>query len=79
MADRQGDASVSPQPASGRHPAGADTPPAADHHVRNDTAMAPLPCAECGFPRPTLVSDGEMVSVFKCPRCGDLSAPVKGT
>lgn len=79
MADRQGDASLSPHSASRLHPADPTAPAARALDIRNDTAAAPAPCAECGFPRPTLVSDGDLVSVFKCPRCGNLSAPLKSS
>ena len=78
MADRQGDGSLTPPSASRLHPADHATPPARALDIR-DTAAAPAPCAECGFPTPTLVSDGDLVSVFKCPRCGNLSAPLKST
>ena len=36
-----------------------------------------LPCPECANPRLTLISEGDLVSVFKCSRCGHLAAPVK--
>lgn len=34
-------------------------------------------CRECGSPRLTLVSDGDLVAIYRCPACGHLSAPVK--
>jgi hypothetical protein len=37
----------------------------------------PLPCPECANPRQTLVSEGDVVSIYRCPICGHLSAPVK--
>ncbi len=56
-----------------------DTTPG-ERHVRAtaETGVAgPLPCPECAFPRLTLLRDGDVVSVFKCPKCGHLAAPVK--
>ncbi len=77
MADRECDASVNREPDAGlvapeRQPKRDD-----QHDLRTDAAAAATPCKECGYPRPTLVSDGDLVSVFKCPRCGHLSAPLK--
>lgn len=66
MADRECDASV------GRAP---EAPPA---RGGSETA-APSPCPECAFPQVSLVSDGDLVSVFKCPRCGHLTAPLKSS
>jgi hypothetical protein len=72
MADREGDApvgeSVREHPPQQRL---ATSEPGADQDVHSPS------CPECGFPRLTLVTDSEVVSVFKCPRCGHLAAPVK--
>jgi len=38
---------------------------------------APHPCPECSNPRQTLVSEGDVVAIYRCPTCGHLSAPVK--
>jgi len=49
-------------------------------NYESETAEQPgaeLPCPECAYPRLTLISDGEVVSVFKCSQCGHLAAPVK--
>ena len=40
-------------------------------------AAPPRPCPECAYPRQTLVSEGDVVSIYRCPTCGHLSAPVK--
>ena len=40
-------------------------------------AAQPRGCRECGSPRLTLVSDGDLVAIYRCPACGHLSAPVK--
>jgi hypothetical protein len=43
---------------------------------------APLPppgCADCGCRELTLISDGQCVTIYKCPQCGRLLAPVKNT
>ena len=40
-------------------------------------ALPPLACPECANPRQTLVSEGDVVSIYRCPICGHLSAPVK--
>jgi hypothetical protein len=37
----------------------------------------PLACSECGCPQLTLVKDAELVAIYKCPACGNLTAPVK--
>jgi predicted RNA-binding Zn-ribbon protein involved in translation (DUF1610 family) len=44
--------------------------------ARLHTAAGP-PCPECAA-RLTLIRDAELVSVYKCPKCGHLTAPVKG-
>jgi hypothetical protein len=41
-------------------------------------ASPPLACPECANPQQTLVSEGDVVSIYRCPICGHLSAPVKG-
>ena len=41
------------------------------------SASQPGGCRECGSPRLTLVSDGDVVAIYRCPACGHLSAPVK--
>lgn len=75
MADRERDASVGVPASDGDPVARAPHPP----RLNDDQSVEPAPCPECAFPRPTLVSDGDIVSVFKCPRCGHLSAPVKSS
>jgi hypothetical protein len=72
MADREGDAPVGE---SVREHPPEQRSPTSETEVH---AVVPSPsCPECGFPRLTLVTDSEVVSVFKCPRCGHLTAPVK--
>jgi hypothetical protein len=34
-------------------------------------------CPDCAYPRLTLLRDTAVVSVYKCPNCGHLAAPVK--
>jgi hypothetical protein len=34
-------------------------------------------CPDCAYPRLTLIRDTAVVSVYKCPNCGCLAAPVK--
>jgi hypothetical protein len=75
MADRERDAPVgadghSQAPHERTQPSPGDVPP-------SDPQPA-LPCPECGFPRLTMLTDSEVVTVLKCPRCAHLSAPVKG-
>ena len=41
-------------------------------------ARPAVPCPECANPRQTLVSEGDVVAIYRCPTCGHLSAPVKG-
>ena len=36
-------------------------------------------CPECAFPELTLIQDAEIVSLYRCPQCGHLTAPVKRT
>jgi hypothetical protein len=40
-------------------------------------APAARPCPECANPGQTLVSEGDVVAIYRCPICGHLSAPVK--
>lgn len=77
MADRECDASVERSPDTGQRAPEPQGKRDGDHDRHGEAALAGQPCSECGFPRPTLVSDGDLVSVFKCPRCGHLSAPLK--
>lgn len=37
----------------------------------------PAVCPDCGLSQLTLIRDAAIVSVYKCPRCGHLAAPVK--
>jgi hypothetical protein len=34
-------------------------------------------CPECKCAELTLIQDGKIVSLYKCPKCGHLTAPVK--
>ncbi len=77
MADRECDASVDRSPDAGQRAPEPQGKRDAHHDRQTEAPIAVQPCAECGFSRPTLVSDGDLVSVFKCPRCGHLSAPLK--
>ena len=70
MADSQRDDPLNPEA-----PEGAAVDP--DLSNRTPEAEAPAGCGECGFPHLTLIRDAEIVSVYKCPQCGQLSAPVK--
>jgi hypothetical protein len=73
MADRECDAAVTESSSRTHDP---DRQPALPTGLEQPTVAA-LPCPECHFPRLTLVSDGDIVSVLKCPRCGHLAAPLK--
>jgi hypothetical protein len=72
MADRERDASMthpaSPLEGGSQH---------ASREIAEGNAVPLLPCPDCQFPRLSLVSDGAIVSVLKCPRCGHLAAPLK--
>ena len=46
--------------------------------ARETAGETPRPCPECANPRQTLVSEGDVVAIYRCPICGHLSAPVKG-
>lgn len=46
-------------------------------HGHGEDPGREFPCPECAYPRLTLISDGDVVSVLKCSRCGHLAAPVK--
>lgn len=35
------------------------------------------PCPDCACPELTMIRDSEIVTLYKCPRCGHLAAPVK--
>ena len=70
MADSQRDDPLSPD-AHGDAAAGRDL------STRTPEAEALTGCSDCGFPQLTLIRDSEIVSVYKCPQCGHLSAPVK--
>jgi hypothetical protein len=74
MADRHGDAPVGAGP--GSEPQESIQPDRSHGGLPPDTQPA-VPCPECGFPRLTLLTDSEVVTVLKCPRCAHLSAPVK--
>ena len=37
----------------------------------------PDACPDCAGAQLTLIRDSALVSVYKCPKCGHLSAPVK--
>jgi uncharacterized Zn finger protein (UPF0148 family) len=76
MADRERENPVGPPPddargGSARH---EDLQSQTFHQT---SAAAGGACAECGCPQLTLISDGEIVSLYKCPKCGHLAAPVK--
>ena len=63
MADRERESAVEGQPSEGE----ATPPPSA----------VPGACPDCAETRLTLIRDSALVSVYKCPKCGHLSAPVK--
>ena len=72
MADSRGADSVD----DSSQPAGHERKPAAP--APSDTAASPpVACPECAHPCQTLVSQGDVVSIYRCPICGHLSAPVK--
>ena len=70
MADSQRDDPLNPE-------AHEDAPADSDLSNRTPEADAPAGCSDCGFPQLTLIREAEIVSVYKCPQCGHLSAPVK--
>ena len=72
MADSQRDAPLSPD-THGDAAAGRDL----STRTPEAETEAPTGCSDCGFPQLTLIRDAEIVSVYKCPQCGHLSAPVK--
>ena len=60
------------------HGTGADgRPPDAERHESAGHAVGAPPCPECAAAELTLIRDAPIVSVYKCPKCGHLSAPVK--
>jgi DNA-directed RNA polymerase subunit RPC12/RpoP len=74
MADRECDAPVGAGPESlARELTGPNSPGG----VRSHGPEPELPCPECGFPRLTVLTESDVATVLKCPRCGHLSAPVK--
>ena len=45
-----------------------------------DSSEPPRPpssCPDCACAQLTVLSDGQFVTVYKCPQCGKLLAPVK--
>ena len=60
-------------------------PPRIDQQHQADSRPSPaerpasprFACAECGSPQLTLVKDAVLVAIYKCPACGNLTAPVK--
>ena len=69
MADSRRQYSIDePAPSHAERALGAESP---------GPAAQPRGCSECGSPRLTLVSDGDVVAIYRCPGCGHLSAPVK--
>ena len=44
---------------------------------KQSPAPAGRPCPECSNPSQILVSEGDMVAIYRCPICGHLSAPLK--
>ena len=74
MADRKGDAPVG----AALHGHSHELPGQHPHAEASQPDPEPaLPCPECAFPRLTLITDSEVVTVLKCPRCAHLSALVK--
>jgi len=43
----------------------------------NPEPPRPSACPDCACAELTLISDGQFVTVYKCPQCGKLLAPVK--
>jgi hypothetical protein len=72
MADRERDRPVEEPPGSRPYDAPHQHPLSNEGPREGD-----VPCPECACPRLTLITDSNIVSVFKCPRCGHLSAPLK--
>jgi DNA-directed RNA polymerase subunit RPC12/RpoP len=46
-------------------------------HDSSHLPPAPSACPECACRVLTLISDSEYVTIYKCPQCGKLLAPVK--
>lgn len=44
---------------------------------KDGTEEAGASCPDCGCTELAVISDGPLVTVYKCPRCGKLLAPVK--
>jgi hypothetical protein len=43
----------------------------------SDAPRPPSTCPDCACASLTMISDGQFVTVYKCPQCGKLLAPVK--
>lgn len=73
MADPRGAGPVdNPHQAADQDPCGSGAEPTAE-----SSGEPSHPCPECANPRQTLVSEGDVVAIYRCPTCGHLSAPVK--
>jgi hypothetical protein len=73
MADREREDAVEHQSGSAAEPRPPDDLPEQGNRPPAD----PGACADCAYPRLTLIRDAALVSVYKCPNCGCLAAPVK--
>jgi hypothetical protein len=74
MADREREDAVDDRSdGSGELRSPPDDPPAHGFHPPAESGV----CPDCGYPRLTLIRDTTVVSVYKCPNCGCLTAPVK--
>jgi len=63
-------------PAIGPSPRGRRIEPS-QRDLRDLQRAAARGCSECASPTLNLVSEGDVVSIYRCPACGHLSAPVK--
>jgi hypothetical protein len=77
MADRQHDRPVNAFDEALKENSRADGERCYPEH--QPPPAASRPCPDCAYPELTLISNGEIVSVYKCPKCGHLTAPVKRT
>jgi predicted RNA-binding Zn-ribbon protein involved in translation (DUF1610 family) len=77
MADREREREdpLAEQPGVRDQDAPRDSPPTEPVQAQ---AHSPR-CPECACAELTLIKDAEIVSLYKCPKCGHLTAPVKRT
>jgi len=73
MADREREDAVGQPSGSAAEPPPPDNPPEQGYRPPAE----PVACPECAYPQLTLIRDAAVVSVYKCPNCGCLAAPIK--